>query len=120
MGFWRGLHAGLLAAAQEYSTTPPVQQYVMAYPWPIDPRTSHISALGQLQCRLAIGAFSPNANFNSSEEPQPYSHLEAVRTKDNVVVFVVTKAGAPVTIIDDLTLFPSDQLITQLRLLEQT
>ena len=51
----------------------------------------------------------------------PFQFIEAVRTNDNskVYIFVLTRDGKPVTLEDDSPLFPSDQLITQLRLLEQ-
>lgn len=46
----------------------------------------------------------------------PFEHLSMHVTDTAAFVFLVTK-GKPVTIEDDASLFPSDQLITQLRLL---
>lgn len=46
----------------------------------------------------------------------PFEHLSSARTSDKVYVFVVQNE-TPVTLEDDIALFPSDTLITQLRLL---
>lgn len=48
----------------------------------------------------------------------PYQYLSTALTGDKVFVFVV-QDGQPVVLEDDATMFPSDALITQLRLLEK-
>jgi hypothetical protein len=48
-----------------------------------------------------------------------FEHIDATRSGDMVFVFVV-QCGVPVTIEDSYALFPSDALVTQLRLLEKT
>jgi hypothetical protein len=47
---------------------------------------------------------------------RPFQHLSTGFADDKVFVFVVA-GGKPVTLEDDAHLFPSDQLITQLRML---
>ena len=46
----------------------------------------------------------------------PFDHISTGLGGDHVFVFVV-KDGKPVTLTDDAAMFPSDALITQLRLL---
>ena len=46
----------------------------------------------------------------------PFQHISTGLGGDHVFVFIV-KGGEPITLKDDVALFPSDTLITQLRLL---
>ncbi len=46
-----------------------------------------------------------------------FLHAYVDRAGSKVIVFAV-KNGEPITILDDFSLFPSDQLVTQLRLLD--
>lgn len=46
-------------------------------------------------------------------------HISAFVNDKVAIVFVVNKDNEPVSIVDDPDLFPSDMLITQLRLLNQ-
>jgi hypothetical protein len=46
----------------------------------------------------------------------PFQHISTGLGGDHVFVFIV-KGGEPITLRDDVALFPSDTLITQLRLL---
>lgn len=48
----------------------------------------------------------------------PFQHIHTVWTGEKVFVFVVQK-GEAVTLTDDSGLFPSDTLITQLRLIQE-
>ena len=48
----------------------------------------------------------------------PFQYMSSAYAGDKVFVFVVQDNQA-VTLEDDATMFPSDQLITQLRLLEK-
>lgn len=55
--------------------------------------------------------------FNQSEYgPMPFEFLDTHLADDKVFIFVV-KGVVPVTLEDDARMFPSDTLITQLRLL---
>jgi hypothetical protein len=48
----------------------------------------------------------------------PYQHLSSALAGEKVFVFVV-QDNQPVTLVDEAPMFPSDQLITQLRLLQK-
>jgi hypothetical protein len=52
----------------------------------------------------------------SSLIPQEFEDLHTVLSKDKVFVLIVTK-GELVSLVDDASMFPSDTLITQIRLL---
>lgn len=54
----------------------------------------------------------------SDGQPLPYMHLYVTRVDNEVIVVVVNTGQAPVVMQDGWDLFPSDTLITQLRLLE--
>jgi hypothetical protein len=49
-----------------------------------------------------------------------FDHWHAYKAKDDKVVVLVVNNGAHVVLEDEWPLFPSDALITQLRLLEKT
>lgn len=54
----------------------------------------------------------------SPEANMPFHFIECCKLEDHVAVFVVTNEDSkPVTILDGVDLFPSDTLVTQLRLL---
>lgn len=63
-----------------------------------------------------IGMISMRLHFKSGDR-FPLPHIDAYVTKDVAVVFAIDKSNRPVIIEDDPALFPSDTLITQLRLL---
>lgn len=50
--------------------------------------------------------------------PKPFDHVHAVRVEEEVFVFAVVR-GEALTIREQWPLFPSDALVTQLRLLEE-
>lgn len=50
--------------------------------------------------------------------PKGFEACNCYKRDEDVFVFVVPKQGEPLIITDDAALFPSDKLITQLRLLE--
>jgi len=59
--------------------------------------------------------------WNVSCPPCTLRKMSALKLNDDeAVVFVVTDANKALLILDDLSLFPSDALVTQLRLLEKT
>jgi hypothetical protein len=77
-------------------------------PYESDPSANLLRMIG-MRLRLHEG---PVAMF-------PFNHIDAYRiSEERVVVFVVHKE-TPVLIEDDGALFPSDALITQLRLLSK-
>lgn len=81
-----------------------------------------VTPLTMIAMRLGWGPYSDaTIRFGADISLTPFQFIEAVRAGDGskVFVFVLTRDGRPVTLEDDSPLFPSDQLITQLRLLEQ-
>lgn len=54
--------------------------------------------------------------WNLPGETCPFEHCSSHRAGNEAVVFVINN-GTPVMLHDDLNLFPSDALITQIRLL---
>ena len=51
-------------------------------------------------------------------KPLKFDHIHAYKHKEEFVHFLIWVKGELVTLKDDWGLFPSDQLITQIRLLE--
>lgn len=78
----------------------------------LDPFGNNVSALGMLAMRMRWGQFG-----NRDGELPPVEHIDAHGSGDKVFVFIVHK-GEAMLIEDDKDLYPSDQLITKLRLLK--
>lgn len=80
-----------------------------------------VSPLTMIAMRMKWGSYSGAPIGVVSDPPfMPFQFIDAVHAADNkIYVFVLTRGNKPVTLEDDGPLFPSDQLITQLRLLEQ-
>ena len=81
-----------------------------------------VTPLTMIAMRMGWGPYSGvPIRFGSDLSVTPFQFIEAVRAVGGgkTYVFVLTRDGKPVTLEDDSPLFPSDQLITQLRLLEQ-
>jgi hypothetical protein len=51
--------------------------------------------------------------------PEPFTHISAAETKDGIITVFAVANGEALTFTDDAVLYPSDKLITQLRLLEK-
>lgn len=96
---YKKLTEGALLQAPQQPPNPP------AYPTHPDRFAMH--PIGMISMRMRI----PNG------ERFPLPHIDAYVTKDVAVVFTIDKSNRPVIIEDDPGLFPSDTLITQLRLL---
>lgn len=71
------------------------------------PPMSEAMLMKLLTMRLRIG----------EGERIPFNHLSIYASNNKAIVFVVGKDEKPLTLEDDPDLFPSDVLITQLRLL---
>lgn len=55
--------------------------------------------------------------WNMDDPKNPFKYIHAVILKEGtIVVFVVTPDGRHTTIEDEQAIYPSDQLVTQLRL----
>lgn len=68
-----------------------------------------MTPLQMIQMRLSRGV-------KEGQKILPFQHIDAYVSEKTAVVFMVIN-DKPVTIEDDVGLFPSDNLITQLRLL---
>lgn len=73
------------------------------------------SAMSMLCMRMKWGPYNDQRAFGESTGV-PFEHLSIHLGKEKAVVFIVT-AGEPVTLEDEIGIFPSDALITQLRVL---
>lgn len=79
---------------------------------------AHVGPLQMLQMRMRWGQYSgPYLQQGTYVEPSPFDHVDVFHGKKDFIVFVL-KDGDPVVIRDSHELFPSDTLITQLRMLE--
>ena len=77
---------------------------------------SKVSPMSMLCMRMQWGPYS---RVEPSElSTLPFEHVGVHLGENKAIIFVVTK-GEPVTITDDKALFPSDALVTQLRMLEE-
>jgi len=76
-------------------------------------RTHPVTPMSMLAMRMKWGSYAEN-NFANRV---PFDHVSIHHGKEKVYVFVVTQ-GRPVTLEDEVRLFPSDTLITQLIMLE--
>lgn len=82
-------------------------------------RGTMVSAMSMLCMRMQWGPFNPSVAERDAFNPTvPFDHLSIHRTPEKAIVFIVAK-GEPVTLTDDNGLFPSDQLVGQIRLLEE-
>lgn len=83
-------------------------------------RMKHVSPMSMICMRMKWGMFSdPGPDSAGFMMPQvPFEHISVHLTKEVAIVFIVSK-GEPVTIKDDANIFPSDALVTQLRMLEE-
>lgn len=95
----------LLSAKDE-----PSQQCRPEFSIEIDPYTNKPSAQGLLHLRLSL-------MYPTSPWPM-FKNIHAVLTDTKAFVFVVRDDDQAVIIEDDATLFPSDALMTQLKLLK--
>lgn len=81
------------------------------------PHPTCISPLQMLQMRMRWGQFAgPFVQQGGFVEPSPFHHLEVHQGEKDFIIFIV-KDGDPVVIRDTHELFPSDTLITQLRMM---
>lgn len=86
-------------------------------PMPATPPT-YVGPLQMLQMRMRWGRYSgPYLQQGTYVEPSPFDHLDVFQGKKDFIVFII-KDGDPVIIRDSHELFPSDTLITQLKLIE--
>jgi hypothetical protein len=86
-------------------------------PDPVEGSDEHL--LEALHGRYFRGRVAgPGERFNYSEPK--FSFIAAHKLNNEKVAVFVVRKGEPVTIIDDWALYPSDALLTQLRLLENT
>jgi len=79
-----------------------------------------VSPMSMISMRMKWGCFGDKRTDQDDfmMHPVPFEHMSVHVSKEKAVVFIVTK-GEPVTITDDKALFPSDALVTQLRMLEE-
>lgn len=78
---------------------------------------SYIGPLQMLQIRMRWGQFAgPFIQQGALVEPSPFHHIEVYQGVKDFIIFIV-KDGDPVVIRDTHELFPSDTLITQLRMM---
>lgn len=94
---------------------PPYSQQPAVGPWGLQPTYSKHSA-GNMRAALAI-----RMGWNVDQTGQYYFEYCEPRklNEDKAVVFVIHD-GKALAVEDDLNLFPSDALVTQLRLLQGT
>ena len=100
-----------------------------------DPRTMTMSSVKMGERRMTTGAYNATPVDDISVESwrmraiamrlrvhegmkMPFHHINTAWTGEKVFVFVVQK-GEAVVLTDDSALFPSDTLITQLRLIQE-
>ena len=77
----------------------------------------YASPLQMLQMRMRWGQFAgPFIQQGALVEPSPFNHIEVYQGAKDFIIFIV-KDGDPVVIRDTHELFPSDTLITQLRMM---
>ena len=85
------------------------------YTGPMPPM--YASPLQMLQMRMRWGQFAgPFIQQGALVEPSPFHHIEVYQGVKDFIIFIV-KDGDPVVIRDTHELFPSDTLITQLRMM---
>jgi hypothetical protein len=68
-----------------------------------------------LSMRMGWGGYKGTRVFGEANNP-PFDHISIHRNDTTVFVFVVTDKK-PITIEDDVSMFPSDSLVTRLRML---
>ena len=86
-----------------------------------DPVPQHppTDPMAMLQMRMRWGVWSlPLHQQGSYCLPHPFDFVTVADSKKDVIIFVI-KDGEPVTLRDTHELFPSDTLVTQLRLLSE-
>lgn len=80
--------------------------------------TRTVSPMSMLHMRMKWGPYCDLTAGVGADASMPFDHLSIHLGAEKAIIFVVTR-GDPVTIEDDAGLFPSDALITQLKMLEQ-
>lgn len=79
--------------------------------------SSNVQPMTLLAMRMGWGGYAASVGFGADTQP-PFDHVSLHRGKDKVFVFVVVD-GQSVTIEDELSMFPSDSLVTKLRMLKE-
>lgn len=80
--------------------------------------SSNVQPMTLLAMRMGWGGYATAVNFGDDTQP-PFDHVSLHRGKEKVFVFVVTN-GQSVTIEDETSMFPSDSLVTRLRMLNES
>lgn len=80
----------------------------------------YVSGMSMLCMRMRWGPYREGQKSQSFDNTPtiPFDHLAVHKAKEKVILFIV-KNGEPITLEDQKELFPSDELVTKLRLLTQ-
>lgn len=88
----------------------------------IDPfrQFRHTTPLNMLQMRMRWGEYDPDLDTPFRQGGlatiSPFTHIDVVYSGKEYIIFIVN-GSEPVTLRDSTELFPSDTLVTQLRML---
>ncbi len=93
----------------------PALNYPPAIPTPNPWDQPRVSLMSKLMMRMQWGSFS-SGDHNKYE--QPFRFLAVHELGDEVLLFAVQQVGGYVVLTDQANMFPSDALMTQLRILE--
>lgn len=80
-----------------------------------DLMSSNVQPMTLLAMRMGWGGFASNVEFGSDTRP-PFNHVSIHRSDKRTFVFVVHNEEA-ITLEDETSMFPSDSLVTRLRML---
>ena len=107
-----------LARADANKKPPPETQYPPAFSdtW----RMEKVTTMSKLMMRMQWGAFGQGISDDTSSNyySLPFSFIALHEQGDEVFVFIVQRSGSHVTLTDQARMFPSDALVTQLRIME--
>lgn len=76
-----------------------------------------VNPMTMIAMRMKWGVYKDGVQFGTYNPPVPFEHMSVHLNAEKAIIFIVCNKQ-PVTLTDDLPLFPSDALVTQLRMLE--
>lgn len=96
------------------------RRFPMSYPNPVMqavmPKSRPFTLEEQMAARMHWGTFSEGVN---NLWAPGFTHMAMHKAGDKVHIWIITKSGESIVLVDDEPLYPSDAVITKIRLMEE-